>query len=450
MSGRDSIDKELVVPTYSIEAEQSLLGALLSHNDAFDRIAGVIVADDFYRSDHAEIFRAISAILAAGKMADALAVAEWLRDHGRSVEGGFEYLSDLGYSAVNVVAYAEIVRDRAIRRAMLSAAMEIQALATSDNTGMPVRQMLDKAQAILAAVDERSARGQGTFRPMNEVLTEVVSIIDASKGGAAPGVVSGYRDLDRLMNPMLPGQLVVIGARPAVGKTSLAVNIGVHAALTQKKRVAIFSMEMTDVEIGIRILSGESGVPAGRFREHRMGEREWSLVNGVLKDMHEAQIHIDHSGGLSIQEICARARVAARKVGGFDLLMVDYVQLARAEGRFDTKATEIGAITSGLKRLAKELRCPVIALSQLNRDGTKERRKPMISDLRDSGSIESDADTILLLHRPYVVSQDAEVEFDAEIIVGKQRNGGIGTIHVDYDNRLTKFFDQNQAPGRRH
>lgn len=441
-----------ILPPYSREAEQAVLGAVLAVNTAFDALQADLADADFFSHDHRMIWRALSACLATGKPADAITVAEWLKDRGELEPVGFDYLlslADVG-STANVAHYAAIVRDKSIRRAIYAAACSMSDLALSDSTGMSVRVMLDKAAAMLASVDERSARGQGTFRRIGEVIGEVVASIDeAKKANASTGLSSGFLALDGTMNPMMPGQLVVIGARPAVGKTSLAVNIATHAATALRQVVGMFSMEMTDVEIAVRILSGESGVPAGRFREHRFGDREWAALNPVMSAMHEAPFYIDHSGGLSIQDLTARARLAARQVGGFGLLIVDYVQLSRSEGRYDNRAVEIGAVTSGLKRLAKELRCPVIALSQLNREAAKENKRPTIAELRDSGSIEADADTILLLHRPFVMNQNRDVEFDAEIIVGKQRNGGIGTVHLDYDARLTKFFEPGKAPGRK-
>lgn len=439
------------IPPYSLEAEQALLGAMMRAPEVYDHVAGQLVADDFYTGDHRAVFRAISTLLEAQKGADPVAVGQWLKDRGQLAEIGFEYLVQLvdgPASVANVRGYVEMVRDKSVKRALLMVSMKLGDLIHADN-GKTARQLLDEAQALLAGVDERSHRGRGTFRALSDVFLELMQQLDAAaKANTAAGITTGFRGLDRTVNPLMPGQLVVVGARPAVGKTSLAVNVALHACLHHQVPVGMFSMEMTDIEIAVRILSGYSQVPAGRFREHRLGDKEWDRINATLAQFNEARFHIDQAGGLSIQELTARARVANKQVGGFGLLIVDYVQLSRSEERTDTRATELGRVTGGLKRLAKELGCPVMALSQLNRDSAKENKRPSIAELRDSGSIEADADTILLLHRPYVMSQKPEQEFEAEVIVGKQRNGQIGIVGLDYDARLTRFFDEGDAPGR--
>lgn len=441
------------IPPYSLEAEQAVLGLLLRFNEAYDQVAGQLAANDFYSGDHQKIFTATVALIEANKAAEPVTVGQWLKDRGQLDGIGFDYLLELSeqlVSLTSVAAYVEMVREKSAMRALLSASMKLSEMAYATR-GQTARQILDEAQAMLAALDERSQRGRGTFRPLSEVFTELLTQIDeAAKANTSTGISTGFRGLDRTLNPLMPGQLVVVGARPAVGKTSLAVNMALHACVHHKIAVGMFSMEMSDIELAVRILSGYSGVAAGRFREHRLGEKEWDRINATLAQFSDAPFHIDQSGGLSIQELTARARVANKQVGGFGLLIVDYVQLSRSEGRNDTRATEIGAVTSGLKRLAKELRCPVLALSQLNRDSAKENKRPSIAELRDSGSIEADADTILLLHRPFVMSQKPEQEFDAEVIVGKQRNGQIGIVDLDYQANLTRFFDRDEAPGRRY
>lgn len=441
------------IPPYSLEAEQAVLGTLLRANDVFDHVAGKLAAGDFYTGDHQRIFRALMTLIEANKEADPVAVGQFLKDRGELDGIGFEYLIELmegPASITNVRGYVEVVRDKSVKRALLTVAMQLGDMVHA-NTGRTALQLLDDAQALLAGVDERSHRGQGTFRPLSDVFGELMEQLDAGiKNNTTAGITLGFHGLDRVVNPLMPGQLIIVGARPAVGKTSLAVNVALHACLSHKKPVGMFSMEMTDVEIAVRILAGYSQVAAGRFREHRLGDKEWERINKTLATYHQAPFHIDQTGGLSIQELTARARVASKQVGGFGLLLVDYVQLSRSEtgGRSDTRATEIGMVTSGLKRLAKELGCPVMALSQLNRDSAKENKRPTIAELRDSGSIEADADTILLLHRPYVMNQKPECEFDAEVIVGKQRNGQIGIVELDYDARLTRFFDHGHAPSR--
>lgn len=436
----------------STAAEQAVLATLLQANEAFDHVAPILAPADFYSGDHQAVYRAIAALIESGKPADAITVAQWLKDRNELDRlGGMAFLVELQASmgsASSVLHYARDVREQATRRAIFQVSMKLGDMASHPD-GRDSRKMLDEAQAMLAAVDERSQRGRGTFRELREVFTELLTTLDDAKNAnQSAGITTGFAGLDRMVNPFMPGQLIIVGARPAVGKTSLAVNMALHACTHHKAAVGMFSMEMTDIELAIRILAGYSQVAAGRFREHRLGEKEWERINNTLATYNDAPFHIDQAGGLSIQELSARARVAAKKIGGFKMLIVDYVQLSRSEGKYDNRSVEIGAVTSGLKRLAKELQCPVVGLSQLNRDQTKDNRRPVISDLRDSGSIEADADTVLLLHRPYVASQRPEQEFDAEVIVGKQRNGQIGVCELDYDAKLTRFFDKDAAPGR--
>lgn len=439
-------------PPWSQEAEESVLGALLIDPSRFDEVSMLLTEADFFRTDHRHTFRAITALCAARQVPDAITVAAWLKDRALLVDTlDFAFLQSLADgvpSARNVLHYAGIVRERAIRRAIMAASRTMESIAV-DADGRTSREILDQAQALLAEVDERSERGRGTFRAIGEVFSQVMLQVEKAKDeNTSIGLKTGFIQLDHVMNPMLPGQLVIVGARPGVGKTSLAVNIGCHVAKDYGAVVAMFSMEMTEDEIATRILAGYSGIAAGKFREHRIGEREWDRINMTLQQYSGAPFHIDASGGLSIQELTARARLAAKQIGRIDVLIVDYVQLSRAEGRYDNRAVELGAVTSGLKRLAKELKCVVIALSQLNRDAAKENKRPTISELRDSGAIEADADTILLLHRPFVMSQKHEQEYDAEIILGKQRNGQIGIVSLDYDAKFTRFYDLNTAPSR--
>lgn len=440
---------------HALEAERAVLSALLSVNDCYDHFSGLITEADFYSGDNQIIFKAAVDLIGNNHPADLVSVGQWLQDRDMLKRaGGIEYLSELTESfgsVVNIRHYAAIVHEKSVLRAMLRAAMKIQEFVFWPE-GRTARQLLDQAQEELASVDERSLRGTGTFRVLHDVLLELTELLDASskKDDAERGVRTGFEQLDRKLNPMTAGQLIVVGARPAVGKTSFAVNIAMHIAQQSQKPVGMFSMEMSDIELAIRVVAGFTGMPAGRFREHRLNEADWDRVSAALKSLGSAPFYIDETGGLSIQELTARARVQSKKVGGFGLLIVDYLQLARSEGRRDdTRANELGVVTSGLKRLAKELQCPVMALSQLNRDSVKDRRPPTIADLRDSGAIESDADTVILLHREFVHTQKIEVQFDAEVIIGKQRNGGIGKVYLDYDGPLTRFFNEGESPARK-
>lgn len=435
---------------WSPQAEQAVLGSMLAYNPVCDEISTLLRADEFYTLDHQLIYRAIMALVGAHKPADPITVGEYLQGRGEleRIDGGIEYIVEVSQygSPTSARTYAEIVHERAIVRALISTALKIEKLAY-ETAGKTPQAILGQAQELLAQVDARTRHGEATFRPLSEALTEVFATLEDD--AAHPGLTTGFADLDARLNPMQPGQLIIIGARPAVGKTSLAVNIAEHVEATYKVNVGMFSMEMTQVEIALRVLSGATNIPAGRFREHRLEAKHWERMQEAMNKLAASRFYIDETGGLTIQEITARARLQAKRIGGFGLLVVDYVQLAHAEGRYDNRAVEIGAVTRGLKQLAKELQCPVIALSQLNREAAKERKLPTIAELRDSGSIESDADTILLLHREYVATQNDNVKHDAMVIIGKQRNGGIGKVDLDYDARLTKFFNAGESPARR-
>lgn len=441
---------EFTLP-WAEQAEMAVLGGLMIDSEAYDAVIGHVSENDFYTQDHRLIFRAIHALIALKKPVDVITVGSWLKDGGHleQISGGFSYISELQNKTsgtANIGLYAEAIQEKSIVRAVIAASKKMSDLAFAAS-GLSARQVLDQAQELLAQVDIKSRRGAGSFISLTDALNELMQQLDS--GVQRDGVTLGFQDLDRLVNPLQPGQLIVVGARPAVGKTSFAVNVAQHVAINLNKTVGIFSMEMTSVELAVRVLGGTAGIASGRFRKHRLDDKHWDRITHAMAELAKANIRIDETAGLTIQEIVARARIESKRIGGFGLIVVDYVQLAHAEGRYDNRSVEIGAVTSGLKRLAKELNCPVIALSQLNRDSAKMNKKPTISELRDSGSIEADADTILLLHRDYVHTQKDEEEYDADVIVGKQRNGGIGTVPMDYDARFTRFFDHNTSPGRR-
>ncbi len=436
---------------WSESAEDSLLGALLTDNARYDEVAGILEDRDFYLGANRHIFRAISTLISENKLAEVVSVSQWLKDRDLLEQvGGFKEIADLveaGTSA-NIRLYAEIIRDKSILRAVITVSGKMADLAFSAN-GKTAQTVLSEAQALLQTVDANTMRGEKTFRSAQELLADVFTRMENIKEGEADGVRTGFRGVDAIVNPLLPGQLIVIGARPAVGKTALAVNIAMSASILQKKTVGMFSMEMTDIEIFTRVLSGVSRVPSGKFREARLSDKDNRHVMDAAAKINEMQFFIDDTGGLSIEELSARARLQSRLIGGFGLLIVDYLQLSHARSGSDNRSVELGIVSGGLKKLAKELKCPVIALSQLNRDSTKAQKKPRISELRDSGSIEADADMIFLLHRPYAEDQSlTDQEHDALLIIGKQRGGALGEVPLDYDGRLTRFFDYGKGPFR--
>lgn len=429
-------------PPYSTEAEQSVLGALILNNEALDSVRAVLVAADFYVGDHRDIFAAICALVDAGKIADVLTIAEWLKERGRLEPIGLEYLHGLADgtpSAASVVQYAQIVHERAVKRAVFSAALKMQDFVFAES-GKSARQVLDAAQALLAAVDERCNRGVDVFRDMGSVLVEFMMGLENTS--APEGIKTGLSDLDQVLLPMQPGQLIVIGARPAVGKTSLAVNIALNAVLGQGKSVMMFSLEMSDLEIITRVVSQRTRLASEIFRQRRIPQNSLDRVNAAGAELTDKVFEITQPSGITIERLVALAKEKARQMRGVDLVVVDYIQLMGVERKNDNRSVEIGAISQGLKQLAIALQCPVIAASQLNRDSSKTNRAPTMAELRDGGSIEADADKVLLLHRPYVVSQNKSEIHDAEIWVAKQRGGPIGKVECEYDGSTTRFCDK--------
>jgi replicative DNA helicase len=439
----------LKMPPFSLESEQAVLGVLLNNNEMLDVVRAELSASDFYRGDHREIFAAICALADANKTADVITVAVWLKERGRLDDVGFKSIAELAefsVGAANLKMYVEIVHERAVNRAILSAAIKMQDVVYAEN-GKSARAKLDAAHQLLAAVDERCNRGVDVFRGIAPILTEFVSNLENAE--APQGIKSGLSNLDRTLLPMMPGQLIVIGARPAVGKTSLAVNMAMHAVMHQHKSVMMFSLEMSDLEIITRIVSGRTGLASEIFRARRVPQNAWDRINSAVSDLTNRVFEITQPAGITIERLVALAKEKARQMRGVDLIVVDYIQLMGVERRNDNRSVEIGAISQGLKQLAIALQCPVIAASQLNRDSSKTNRAPTMAELRDSGSIEADADKVILIHRPYVVSQNNDDIHRAELWVAKQRGGPIGMQPVDYDGSTTQFLDWGTLAARK-
>lgn len=434
-------------PLYNELAEQSVLGGLLIENDAWDQIADVVSEADFYPREHRAIFRAIYRLLEAGKPADLLTVAEFL-DANKALEdgGGIEYIGGLVQnipSAANIGRYAEIVRNYSLLRMMAVTAREITE--KIHNRGeMQAREMLDFAQSKWMAVDQRVARDQKTLRHIRDVLPGVVERVDAMAQRDSNDVITGLRtgidELDEMTTGMQAGQLIIVAARPSMGKTSLALNISESVGMRADKNVLFFSLEMINEQLGIRMLSSISRLNALRVSAGKLNDMEWEQLTGGLARLNGAGIYLDEESRLTVNDIRARSRRLYRELGGqLHLIVIDYIGLIEVEGR-DTRANEMAAVSRALKMLAKELHIPVIALAQLNR-GLENRpnKRPIMSDLRDSGGIEQDADNIYFIYRDEVYNPDSQYKGTAEIIVGKQRNGPIGTVRATFINHLARF-----------
>ena len=444
---------QLRVPPHSIEAESSVLGGLLLNNMAWDEVGDLLMEGDFYRNEHQQIYAAISTLVGASKPADVITVYERLQSVGRAEEtGGLAYLNSLAQyvpSASNIRRYAEIVRERAILRKLVTASDEIATNAFNPK-GRPVSGILDEAEQKIFAIGEEGSRMKQGFQPMKSLVVALIDRVNemADNPVDVTGVPTGFIDLDRMTSGLQAGDLVVLAARPSMGKTSLAVNIAEHVALNEGLPVAVFSMEMGAAQLAVRIVGSIGRIHQGHLRTGKLTDEEWPRLTEAVERLRNVSLHIDETPGLTPAELRANARRLARQCGKLGLIVVDYLQLMSGSGgsQGENRATELGEISRGLKMLAKELQCPVIALSQLNRSvETRTDKRPMMSDLRESGAIEQDADIIMFIYRDDYYNKDSKEPNVSEIIIGKQRNGPTGTVKLYFQKDQTRF--ENLAVG---
>lgn len=435
---------ELRLPPHHTESEQSLLGGLL--NDAssgFDRIADLVRESDFYRDDHRRIFRHIARLVQQSKPVDVVTVFESIeRSNECDQTGGLAYLAEMANavpSVANIRRYAEIVADRAMRRALLVAADETagDALNAGERSGM---ERIDSALGRFMSLAE-SRPTASEPEQIAPAIAEVVSEIEKinADGGVLPGLSTGFVDLDKLTTGLHAGEFVIIAGRPAMGKTALALNMAEHCAL-EGKVAAVFSMEMTKVELARRSLASVGGISLNSLRTGKLTDDDWSLLSMAMGRLHEAGLIVDETGGLTLGQLRAKARRIKRKSGRLDLVVIDYIQLMEAGRDGENRNAEITAISRGIKAMAKELGCPVIGLSQLSRK-VEERtsKRPIMSDLRESGAIEQDADLILLMYREEYYKPDTTEKGVAEVIIGKQRNGPTGEVRLSFNGEFSRF-----------
>jgi len=448
------------VPPQSVEAEQSVLGGLLLDNSAWDKIGDVLVEGDFYRADHRIIFQHVSRLIGDNKPADALTVCESLERSGKLADvGGQSYMSSLALntpSAANIRRYAEIVRERATMRSLAAIGTEI-ADSAYNPMGRDAGALIDEAEAKVFRIAEAGAKSRQGFVKIDPLLTETVERIDMlysrENKSDVIGLATGFIDLDRMTSGLQGGDLIIVAARPSMGKTALAMNVVEHVALEAKKAVAVFSMEMSGSQLSMRMIGSVGRVDQHELRSGTFKEDDWSRLVDAVGKLNEAQIYIDDNAGLNALEVRSRARRLHRQcaeLGGLSLIVVDYLQLMSASrgGREENRATEIAEISRSLKGLAKELKVPVVALSQLNRSvESRTDKRPMMSDLRESGAIEQDADLILFIYRDEVYNPDTPKRGMAEIIVAKQRNGPTGTFNLTFVGKHTRF-ESYADPGR--
>ena len=435
------------VPPHSIEAEQSVLGGLLLDNAAWDRIADFIREEDFYRYDHRIIFQCMIKLINSSRPADVITVFEALSSVGKADDvGGLSYLNALAQntpSAANIRRYAEIVRDRGILRKLITVSDEIAGNAFNPQ-GKEVKQMLDEAESKIFAIAEEGSRGAQGFQAIQPLLTQVVERIDElynrDNQNDITGVPTGFADLDKMTSGLQPGDLVIVAGRPSMGKTAFSLNIGENVAIDSGLPVAVFSMEMGGAQLAMRMLGSVGRLDQSRLRVGKLSDEDWPRLTHAIQKMNDAQLYIDETPALSSIELRARSRRLARQCGKLGLIIVDYLQLMSANSAGENRATEISEISRNLKGLAKELNCPVIALSQLNRSlEQRTNKRPVMSDLRESGAIEQDADVIMFIYRDQVYNPDSPDKGTAEIIIGKQRNGPIGSVRLTFLGEYTKF-----------
>ena len=442
-------EQRLKIPPNSIEAEQSLIGGLMLNAQAWDKVADVVVAEDFYRKDHRLIYTAIGKLIEDGSPCDVVTLSEHLDGRGDLEQvGGLEYLATLANEtagAANARAYAKIIRERSTLRALINAGNEISGNAFATD-GRSASEVLDDAERMVFEIAEKGSRGRRGFRSLKEILPEAVDRIDLlhQSDGDITGVSSGYNEFDKLTAGLQAGDLIIIAGRPSMGKTTLALNIAENAAIGSKVPTAIFSMEMPSQQLAFRMISSLGRVDQTHLRTGNFPDEDWSRINTAVQLMSDAPIFIDDTPSLSPTEIRARARRLHRE-HGLGLIVIDYLQLMQVEGSKENRATEISEISRGLKALAKELELPVIALSQLNRSVEQRTdKRPVMSDLRESGAIEQDADLIVFIYREEVYNQDTPRKGIADIAIAKQRNGPIGDFPLTFVGRYTKF--ENWVP----
>jgi len=445
----------LRIPPHSIEAEQSVLGGLLLDNSAWDKAGDLLVDSDFYRYEHRAIYAAIGTLINATKPADVITVFEQLTSLGKAEEcGGLVYLNALAQSvpsAANLRRYAEIVRERAVLRKLVAASDEIATNAFNPQ-GRPVSQILDEAESQIFKIGEEGSKSRQGFQSMDTLVVQLIDRVnELHENGAeeVTGVRTGFFDMDRMTAGLQPGDLIVLAARPSMGKTAFALNIGEHVAVNEGLPVVVFSMEMGASQLALRMVGSLGRIDQSNLRTGRLRDDEWGRLSEAVEKLGKVSMYIDESPALTPGEVRARARRQARQCGQLGLIVVDYMQLMSGSGGTsdENRATVLGEISRGLKSLAKELKCPVIALSQLNRSvETRTDKRPMMSDLRESGAIEQDADVIMFIYRDEYYTKEACKEPGvAEIIIAKQRNGPTGTVKLTFLKPLTKF--DNLAPG---
>ncbi|MEQ4530698.1 MAG: replicative DNA helicase [Mixta sp.] len=444
---RDRQVEGLKLPPHSLEAEQSVLGGLMLDNERWDNVSERVVAEDFYSRPHRLIFSEMQRLLEGGQPIDLITLSDSLEQRGElDMVGGFAYLAELSKntpSAANIKAYADIVRERAVVREMIAVANQI-ADAGYDPQGRSSEDLLDFAESNVFKIAEQRANKDEGPKNIEQILEATVSRIESlyqKPHDGVTGVDTGYQDLNKKTAGLQGSDLIIVAARPSMGKTTFAMNLCENAAMLHEKPVLIFSLEMPSEQIMMRMLASLSRVDQTRIRTGQLDDEDWARISGTMGVLLEKKnIYIDDSSGLTPTEVRSRARRIFRENNGLSMIMIDYLQLMRVPSLSDNRTLEIAEISRSLKALAKELNVPVVALSQLNRSlEQRADKRPVNSDLRESGSIEQDADLIMFIYRDEVYHENSDLKGIAEIIIGKQRNGPIGTVRLTFNGQWSRF-----------
>ncbi len=441
----DSVTGSLKVPPHSIEAEQSLLGGLMLDDHAWEAVADQVHEQDFYRADHGLIFGAIKRLANESKPHDVVTIAESLENSNLLEKaGGLRYLAALAENtpnAQNVRFYAEIVRDRAILRRLIRVGGEISGSAFNTEGRSP-KEILDLAERKVFEIAEQHARGRIGYRDvktlLNSALERIQKLYEADS--VVTGLATGFTGFDQLTSGLQDSDLVIVAGRPSMGKTAFAINIAEHAVIKDRKPAVVFSMEMPGEQLAMRLMASLGRIDQQKIRTGKLGDDDWPRLTSAVTMLSDVKLYIDDSPALTPNDVRARCRRLARQEDGLGLVVVDYLQLMQVPGTVENRATEISEISRSLKALAKELSVPVVALSQLNRSlEQRTDKRPVMSDLRESGAIEQDADLIVFIYRDEVYDEDSADKGIAEIIIAKQRNGPIGRVKLAFLGQYTRF-----------
>ena len=442
----DPETRALKIPPHSIEAEMSVLGGLFLDKDALIKVVELVRGDDFYRQDHRIIYTAILDLDADGKPFDLVTVAEWLESHQQLDEaGGFSYLAALAEntpSASNIGSYATIVRKRSVLRQLISATVKINETVFNPR-GLSSEQVLDLAEQAVFEIAEQESRGKRAYQSIKGLLVDALERVDELYRNKNPitGIATGFDDFDERTAGLQRSDLIIVAGRPSMGKTAFAINIAEHAVIKEELSVAVFSMEMPGEQLAMRMMSSLGRVDQHKVRTGKLQDEDWPRLTSAVTLLKDKNLFIDDTPALTPAELRARCRRIAREYK-LDLIIVDYLQLMQIPGTSENRATEISEISRSLKAMAKELKVPVVALSQLNRSlEQRPNKRPVMSDLRESGAIEQDADVIVFIYRDEVYNEDTMDKGVAEIIISKQRNGPIGTVKLAFLGQYTRFED---------